>query len=152
MAVSRSRATALILSLLFVVLGAFGWGVLRKIQLDNSSSELAVALLRDTLSSGSATALINYAHPEWLQLMPTDSISSYLENSVRRLGSLQSMSTITGESDTPLIPLPGSPIPATYAIELEMGSTPVSAELDMRYEDGQWWLLNLVLNTPRLMD
>lgn len=152
MAVSRSRATALILSLLFVVLGAFGWGVLRKIQLDNSSSELAVALLRDTLSSGSAAELVSYAHPEWLQLMPASSISSYLENSVRSLGALQSMSTITGESTTPLIPLPGSPIPATYAIELEMGSSPVSAELDMRYEDGQWWLMNVVLNTPRLME
>lgn len=135
-----------------VILCAFAWGVYRKISLDKDSSELAIGLLRSSLSAGSAEHLIPFAHPDWLQLMPGDSINGYIENSVKTLGPLQAMTSITGESSASMVSLPGSNVAANYTIEMQMGTSPITADIEMLYEDKQWWLLNVVLNADQLMD
>ncbi|MCG8414054.1 MAG: hypothetical protein MI746_07530 [Pseudomonadales bacterium] len=152
MSVSRSRSLPVVLGLLFLILGVFAWSAYRKTQLDNSSSDLIVEVLQSTLSSGSAEPVVSMAHSDWLSLMSAQSITGYIESSYRRLGPLQSMSSITGEADVGIISLPATAVNADYSIELQMGTNPVTAQAEMRYQDGQWWLTNLVLDSPLLMD
>lgn len=152
MSVSRSRFITATLGLLFLVLSVFAWSAYRKIQLDGSSSELIIELMQSTLTSGSAESLISMAHPEWLALMPAQSITGYIESSHRSLGPLQSMSAITGESDVGIVSLPGSVVNANYAIDLQMGTNPVTVNAAMRFENGKWWLLDLVLDSALLME
>ncbi len=152
MSVSRSRFIPVVLGLLFLILGVFAWSAYRKIQLDDSSSDLIIQVLQSTLSSGSAEPVTSMAHPDWLSLMSAQSIASYIEASHLRLGPLQSMSSISGEAEVAIISLPGTAVDANYSIELQMGTNPVTVVAEMRYEDGQWWLLNLVLNSPFLME
>ena len=151
MASKRFNLLAAAIGLAFLILGAFAWGTLRKIQLDNGSSDLAIQLLQTSLTAGSAETLIDHAHPELLAFMPAQSFNAYIGAAVRNLGSLQEMSSISGASSAGMLALPNQTINASYVIELQLGETPVSAVMDLRYEDSQWWLLNLLLDTPQLM-
>ena len=56
------------------------------------------------------------------------------------------MNTISGESNSALIPLPGLEVKASYVIDLQLGETAVSAILDLQFIDAQWWVENLQLD------
>ena len=63
--------TGLIL-LLALAVAALGWGLVRKPQLDSSSSELAVTLTTAILRSGSTDQLLAIAHPTLIQNIPIE--------------------------------------------------------------------------------
>jgi len=126
------------LSLLLLILGAFGWGVFRKIQLDDTSSQFAIDVLQTTLETNSAESLISNAHDEWLSQMSAEEIDNYLATSLSGLGSLRALVSITGESSTPMVSIPGSSIDAHYIIDLQMEAAEAEAILDLRYENGSW--------------
>ena len=140
------------IGLCFLILAIFAWGALRKYQLDESSSATAIALLQGALTSKSADGIIASAHPDWLATMPAESIRSYFDSAIYRLGDLQAMNSITGESTAGVLPNADESIAASYVINLEMGTTTFDTLIDLRYEDGEWLISNLMLNAPILMD
>jgi hypothetical protein len=148
----RVRKLPVIIGLLFLVLAVFSWGALRKYQLDESSRETTVRLLEHALSNSSAEELVNHAHAQWLQSMPAESIRSYLNFAFDRLGPLQAMTSITGESTAGMLPDPGETVDASYIVTVVMGEAAFETEVDLRYENGQWLITNLFLNTPALME
>ncbi len=140
------------IAILFLVLLIFAWGAVRKYQLDNGSQEVAIALLQTSFSSGSANPIVEAAHPDWLTLMPAESIRGYLESSMATLGPLQAMTSITGTSTAGMLPLPGEVVDANYVVNMEMGTTAFDTTIDLRFENGSWLVTNLVLNAESLMD
>lgn len=152
MTLLRTWFWPLLIGLLFVTLAIFTWGAFRKIQLDDTSSETAIQLLETSLSSRTADSLIAAAHPDWLATMPAESIRSYLEYAINRLGNLEAMNSITGESTAGMLPVPGESLEASYVINLQMGDTTFDANLDLRQENGEWLISNLMLNAPMLME
>ena len=145
---TKKRSTALvgIIALAFVVLAAFAWGAVRKVQLDNSSSDFAVALLQESFSSGTGENLVASIHPTTGDSFPAELLSSQIQAALDIVGPFQSMNTISGESNSALIPLPGLEVKASYVIDLQLGETAVSAILDLQFIDAQWWLENLQLD------
>lgn len=148
----RVRKLPVIIGLLFLVLAVFSWGALRKYQLDESSREITVQLLEQALSTSSADELVNQAHAQWLQSMPAESIRSYLNFAFDRLGPLQAMTSITGESTAGMLPDPGETVDASYTVNVVMGDVAFDTQVDLRHENGQWLITNLVLNAPALME
>lgn len=148
----RVRKLPVIVGLLFLVLAVFSWGALRKYQLDESSRETTVRLLEHALSNSTPDELIEQAHTEWLQTMPAESIRSYLNFAFDRLGPLQAMTSITGESTAGMLPNPGETVDARYTVNVVMGESSFETEVDLRYENGQWLITALVLNAPALME
>jgi hypothetical protein len=78
-------AASLILVLILAV-AALGWGVVRKAQLDSSSSELALALTEAILSSESMELLLANIHPSFTQNTPIESFQSFISMTSARLG------------------------------------------------------------------
>ena len=96
--------------------------------------------------------IIAAAHPEWLQAMPASSIRSYLETSMAVLGPLQAMTSITGTSTAGILPLPDETIEASYVVNVELGTTSFETNIDLRHNEGEWLITNLVLNADVLME
>ena len=138
MTISGRSFAVFALSLLLLILGAFGWGVFRKIQLDDTSSQFAIDVLQTALETKSAESLISNAHDEWLSYMPAQEIDNYLATNLAGLGSLRAFISITGESSTPMVSMPGSSVDAHYVIELQMEAAEAEAILDLRYGNGGW--------------
>jgi len=80
--------------------------------------------------------------------MPAPNMQRYVSRYLNRLGPLQSMTAITGSSDSPLLLIPGQAINASYVIELQMQEQAVSAFVDLVKEDGQWWITRFRVNAP----
>ena len=152
MAIIRSLAIPFLVITLFALLALFGWGALRKVQLDNGSQETAIVLLETSFSSCSAEAIVAAAHPQWLLSMPESSIRGYLESAMETLGPLQAMTSITGTSTAGILPLPGEDIEAYYVVNMELGVKAFETVIDLRLSNGEWLITNLVLNADALME
>jgi len=144
----NSRLLSGLLTSLFLILVYFAWGAFSKYHNDATSSELALSLTENALTSADAEELNNYAHTEWAQQMPAPNMQRYIERYVNRLGTYQGMTAITGSSDSPLLPVPGQAISASYIIELRMENQPVSAFVDLVKERGRWWVTRFRVNAP----
>lgn len=144
----NSRLLSSFITVLFLLLAYFAWSAFSKYQNDSSSSELALSLTENALSSGNADELISLAHADWAEQMPAPNMQRYVSRYLNRLGPLQSMTAITGSSDSPLLLVPGQAINASYVIELQMQEQAVSAFVDLVKEDGQWWITRFRVNAP----
>lgn len=144
----NSRLLSGLLAGLFLLLIYFAWSAFSKYRNDASSSELALSLTENALSSVDAGELNRYAHPDWAQQMPAPNMQRYIERYVNRLGSLQGMTAITGSSDSPLLLIPGQAISANYIIDLQMENQAVSALVDLIKERGQWWVTRFRVSAP----
>ena len=95
----NNRRLPLIAGLILILtlaVTALGWGLLRKLQLDRSSGELAVTLTTAILRSGSTDRLLAIAHPTLIQNTPIDTIRAQLTMVSFRLGSWNSVDNISG--------------------------------------------------------
>ncbi len=144
----NSRLLSSFITVLFLLLAYFAWSAFSKYQNDASSSELALSLTENALSSGNADELISLAHANWAEQMPAPNMQRYVSRYLNRLGPLQSMTAITGGSDSPLLLIPGQAINASYVIELLMQEQAISAFVDLVKEDGQWWITRFRVNAP----
>ena len=138
----------LILSLAVTTLG---WGLLRKSQLDRSSSELAVTLTTAILRSGSTDRLLAIAHPTLIQTIPIETIQAQLTMVSFRLGSWNSVDSISGMASLPLLPLLGGATTASYEIELSYTVAPAKAVIEMIYEEGSWYVTRFNIDSERLL-
>jgi len=143
-----SRLLSGLLTVLFLILVYFAWGAFSKYRNDSSSSELALRLTQNALSSADAGELNSYAHPAWARQMPAQNMQRYIDRYVNRLGSFQGMTAITGSSDSPRLLMPGLTITASYIIDLRMENQAVSVFVDLVKERGRWWITRFRVNAP----
>jgi hypothetical protein len=137
-------AASLILVLILAV-AALGWGVVRKAQLDSSSSELALALTEAILSSESMELLLANIHPSFTQNTPIESFQSSISMTSARLGAWTSFDTISGTASIPLLPLFANTATASYEIGVSYESAPASALIEMVYAQGSWQITSFNL-------
>lgn len=137
--------------LLALAVAALGWGLVRKPQLDSSSSELAVTLTTAILRSGSTDRLLAIAHPTLIQNIPIETIQAQLTMVSFRLGSWNSVDTISGASSLPLLPFLGGATTASYEIGLGYAVAPAKAVIEMIYEQGNWYVTSFNIDSERLL-
>ncbi len=137
--------------LLALAVAAVGWSLVRKPQLDSSSSELAVTLTTAILRSGSTDQLLAIAHPTLIQNTRIETIQAQLTMVSFRLGGWNSVDTISGAASLPLLPFLGGVTTASYEIVLSYVEAPAKAVIEMIYEQGNWYVTSFNIASERLL-
>jgi len=137
--------------LLALAVAVVGWSLVRKPQLDSSSSELAVTLTTAILRSGSTDQLLAIAHPTLIQNTRIETIQAQLTMVSFRLGGWNSVDTISGTASLPLLPFLGGVTTASYEIGLSYVDAPAKAVIEMIYEQGNWYVTSFNIDSERLL-
>lgn len=145
---SRLLLTMVVMLVLATLLLA--WAVWQQYRREQSSSELAVTVTQSVLTSNSAAALIDNAHPDLLARSGSSELDAYLAYVVRRLGQLQSLEAISGGSQGGWLPGFGEPASASYTINLQFAAQPATAELDLQQLGGAWLIREFMIAAPAL--
>lgn len=147
----RLPLIASLILILAVAVAALAWGLLRKPQLDSSSSELAVTLTTAVLRSGSTDQLLARAHPSLEQNTAIEAIQARITMLSFRLGNWNSVDTISGAASLPLLPFLGGAATASYEIGLSYALAPAKALIEMIYEEGNWYVTAFNIDSERLL-
>jgi hypothetical protein len=68
----------------------------------------------------------------------------------KRLGPLDSLVSIRGSTDIPLLPIGGRTTSANYEVELSFRYTPASLQLEMLLTNNQWLISKFNIVAERL--
>ncbi|MEQ8409810.1 MAG: hypothetical protein RKH07_16195 [Gammaproteobacteria bacterium] len=139
---------ALIVISLLVVL--FASGVWRQYSMDDAARTLTLRVVEDTLSSGTAQTLIEYAHPDLLTAIPAESLNAYVASIPRALGDLEALTTLSGGADIPLLPFGSTPSVAQFTVGLMFAEAPGEARITLTRLNEQWRVTSYDIASPLL--
>jgi hypothetical protein len=137
------KIAALVCLVLLVVIAVFAWAIFRTNRLDASAQEMALQVVEEAFSEEYPTLLIENSHPDFQTELPVERLVRYLSGINRRTGPLESLESIRGSADIPLISLGQSAYFASYEIELNFRDTPADVQIDMQFTEGRWLVTRL---------
>lgn len=129
---------ALVCIPLIVVIAAFSWAILRSNSLSDSAQEMALQIVENALSGEDPTLLIEHSHPDFQADVPVELLVRYLNGITRRTGPLESLESIRGNADFPLLRFDQSVIFVSYVIALKLRSNSADVHIDMQLTEGRW--------------
>lgn len=138
MATRISRFLLGMVVLLTLALVLLGWSFWQQFRLEQTSSQLAIAVTQEVLTSASAEALIRNAHPAMLDEIDSAGLQGYVSYIARQLGELQRLEAISGSSSGGWLPGAGKPATARYSISLQFAAQAATAELGLEQRNGDW--------------
>lgn len=151
-----ARRSTLPLTLLLIILAAAAsmtaWSAWQQRQLNRSSSEFAVAISLETLSSYSAGPLVEVADPSFLQGWDEDGLQRYIDLIAARLGALQSVRSISGGLNSRPLPFLPQEITAYYEIALQFPEVMATGQVTLARMNRRWRLIDFRVVSPRLDD
>lgn len=147
-----STLLKMLLLIALILVGVLGWLYFQQRELTASSSELALTVTEEVLSTASNAALLREGHPS----LQAETMQGYLELVPERLGALQAIVSIQGGLLSSPLSLPlayalGNPIDASYQIGLQFSEEDTTLLIDMAYLDGRWQLTEFFIDSS-LMD
>lgn len=136
-----------------IIGGGLGWLYFQQRELTSTSSELALAVTEEVLSTASNAALIREGHPS----LQAETMQGYLELVPERLGALQAIVSIQGGMLSSPLSLPlayvlGNPIDASYQVGLQFAEQDTVLLIDMTYVDDRWQLSEFFIDSNLLDD
>ena len=137
---------------LVIIVAILAWGIFRKMTMDEASRQLAISTTEEIFSSASGNLLVQLAHPTLLAQRPAESLNALVGSVPRIMGSLESISLISGSSDVSLIPVNFSPPTANYEIQLTFGENRAAALMELVYEQGNWRFTAYRVDSPMLLN
>ena len=149
---NRNILVIIVCLVLLSVISLLTWAILQTRQLESAAQELAVAATREAFLARYPATLVEYSHPDFQDIMPTEELVRYLENSQRQLGSLNSMVSIRGSVVIPSIPTRQTTGSAEFEIELDFQNAPANVIIEMEMLDGYWLITGFTLTANQLMD
>lgn len=132
------KLTVVVCLALIAVISAMTWTILRTNRLESAAQELALTVSEESFTIDYPAALIENLHPDYLAQIPPRSLLRYLNNATQRLGSLDSLISIRGSTDIPLLSIGDKATLANYEVELSFRNTPASLQLEMLLTNNQW--------------
>ncbi|MBL4573507.1 MAG: hypothetical protein JKY86_10600 [Gammaproteobacteria bacterium] len=136
------KITALACLFLLVVIVIFAWAIIRTNRLGASAQELALQVVEDAFSEDYPTLLIENSHPDFLVELPVELLVRYLSGINRRTGPLESLKSIRGNAEIPLISFTQSEYFASYELELIFRDTPADVQIELQFTEGQWLIIS----------
>jgi len=133
-----TKITALVCLVLLVVIVIFAWAIIRTNRLGASAQEMALQVVEDAFSEDYPTLLIENSHPDFLAELPVELLVRYLNGINRRTGPLESLKSIRGSAEIPLISFTQSEYFASYELELIFRDTPADVQIELQFTEGQW--------------
>ena len=137
------KIAALVCLVLLVVIVVFAWAIFRTNRLGASAQEMALQVVEDAFSEDYPTLLIENSHPDFQAELPVELLVRYLNGINRQTGPLESLESIRGNADIPLISFGQSEYSASYELELNFRDTPVQVQIELQYTEGQWLVTKL---------
>lgn len=132
------KLTVVVCLALIAVISAMTWTILRTNRLESAAQELALTVSEESFTIDYPATLIENLHPDYLAQIPPRSLLHYLNNATQRLGSLDSLISIRGSTDIPLLSIGDKATSANYEVELSFRNTPASLQLEMLLTNNQW--------------
>ncbi|MBT71410.1 MAG: hypothetical protein CMQ15_05120 [Gammaproteobacteria bacterium] len=148
----RSFLLPSLVASLAIIVAILAWGIFRKTSMYEASRQLAISTTEEIFSSTSGNLLVQLAHPVLLAQLPAESLNAFVASVPRIMGSLESISSISGTSDVSLIPVSFSPPTASYEIQLTFGENRVTALMELVYEQGNWPFTACRVDSPMLLN
>ena len=148
----RSFLLPSLVASLAIIVAILAWGIFRKTSMYEASRQLAISTTEEIFSSTSGNLLVQLAHPVLLAQLPAESLNAFVASVPRIMGSLESISSISGTSDVSLIPVSFSPPTASYEIQLTFGENRVTALMELVYEQGNWRFTACRVDSPMLLN
>jgi len=134
----RPKLTVVVCLALIAVISIMVWTILRTNRLESAAQELAITVSEESFTADYPAALIDNLHPDYLAQISQRSLLRYLNNVTQRLGPLDSLVSISGNLDIPLMAIGTRPTSANYEVELSFRNTPASLQLEMLLTNNQW--------------
>lgn len=128
---------------LILVIAVFSWAIFRGDRLSESAQEIALQIVQDTFSADYPTLLIDNSHPDLQEASPEGLLVRYVNGVVRQTGPLESIESIRGSAEVPLISFAQSGYLAAYQLKLNFRNTPADVEIDLQYLDNRWLVTRL---------
>ena len=114
-----SRTTALIYLVLLVAIAVLAWSIFQSNRLNASAEAMALNVVQDTFSQDYPEQLLLNSHPNFQREFPEDQLVRYLNGINLRAGPLESLVSISGGSNVPLIGWSRGLKSASYEVELQ---------------------------------
>lgn len=149
---NRHTLVIIVCLLLLSVISLLTWAILQTRQLESAAQELAVGATREAFLARYPATLIEYSHPDFQEILPTEELLRYLENSRRQLGSLNSMISIRGSVAIPSIPTRQTNSSAEFELDLDFQNAAAKVIIEMKMLDGYWLITDFRLTANQLMD
>lgn len=124
-------------SILAVAVLVLGWGIVRKTQLDASSSVLATNTIELLFSAVGNDGLAEAINSESFPAEEKPAVLRQMTLVRRTTGTLVSIEAVVGAADVPLIPLM-NPTTASYKVALTTRGGEIEASLKFVWRDGAW--------------
>lgn len=101
----RPKLTVVVCLALIAVISVIAWTILRTNRLELAAQELALTVSEESFTTHFPATPIDNAHPDYQAQFPQEKLLLYLKNMNLPLGPLDSLVSIRGSSDIPLIPI-----------------------------------------------
>lgn len=128
-----------------------GRGIIRKTQLDSSSQTLALETVETLLQPSNREAMLILMSDANFDAQRKESTASRLFNLKRRVGTLQTINSVTGSSVVPLLPF-SKPPTASYQFDLSMIAGPITLSADLVWISGAWQFSSFNFASALLQD
>lgn len=138
MANHTSRLLLGMVTLLLLAATLLGLSLWQQQRRDQTSSQLALTVTQQALTTGDGAFLARHAHPDLQAGADAAQLDAYLAYVVRQLGELQSLQSISGSSAGGWLPGFGAAATASYEIRLQFAMAPATAVIELRQVDGHW--------------
>jgi len=139
---SRKIAISACLVLLVVIV-VFTWSIFRTNSLGVSAQEMALQVVENTFSEDYPTLLIENSHPDYQAEISVDLLVRYVNGINRRAGPLESLESIRGNAQIPLISFGQSEYFASYELKLIFRDTPAVVQIELQFTEGRWLVTKL---------
>ncbi|MFT7470466.1 MAG: hypothetical protein ACI8XU_000355 [Kiritimatiellia bacterium] len=137
------KIAALVCLVLLVVIVVFAWAIFRTNRLGASAQEMALQVVENAFTEDYPSLLIENLHPDYRTEFPEEVLVRFVYDINRRAGLLESLESIRGNAEIPLISFGQSKYSASYVLKLIFRDTPADVQIELQFTEGRWQVTRL---------
>lgn len=137
MAIRKSLIMASSVFILALAVLVLGWGIIRKTQLDASSSAIAINTIELLFSAANSEAVTEVIRSGRFPEGQREILQRNVTAIKRTTGTLESIDAVFGSADVPLLPFLRAAT-ANYTVALTTRGGAIEASLDLTWVDDGW--------------
>ena len=136
----------LLLGLLAVLL-LLGFGLWQARHLESAAVDLSLSVTEQVLANHNLQSLTDLSHPSLQSSMSEDYWQRYLAL-LERLGSLELIAAIDGDSNVPVLVMLPADYTASYKLASEFSNGAATVSVALIYSEGKWQIAGFQVDSP----
>lgn len=149
--------SSLLALILLAIITLLALSVFRQQELNSNSQEKAIEFTQFILSRDPETqvpnvqGLLDNASPALLQRRSVVSTTQYIGMIFRTLGELETIDSISGNSEAPLLLISDELPTASYQLEAEFENGPSTVEVQMVFDGDRWMIEDFTVESQLMV-